>query len=578
MRSWLLALLLTLPNTVLADAMDLSALQTRFEQKVQDRLRAGLDPILGKDGYSLSVQSTFQYDEKKFAPSELYMPKLGMATSLPNPAQEGPFQFEKWVRSIDVNLSYSDALQGADEGQIKERVDQLLKPWSSVKKNVSVGTFAPVRTKAEEKQARSGWTQWPWTSFSVLLCGLFLSLAVLSSIRRLADQKAAAPAPMSGPSYNPSLNENVSSSPAPAVWTAMGADGGAERDGLKKWHEWLQDDPRAAREFFEKQARGGNESQELVHYIVQYSDLKLIKGLLSELGKESLAKLKDLGSVGLSNERRHQMDELLSQSVTQSCIDQRLDSDQLLKWVHDFSIEECLVAAEQEPQMLALFMKAFSTPHLEQILNKFPTDKFQEFLKAQNSGQIFDFDRLAQKAHASVTQFRQQKQNQKERPLAKWMLVASHLDAEREEAFYLNSASFMEGLDIENFAQENFPQFLMTELPAQVVKPVLNSYPFQERADLIASFPEETRKRLLSYFEQEARVKEVLEIEFEQIAADPERVRGLQARQPALHKDYFHRVRKYLRSSEEHRAVALTCLRDWLKNQGAGHDRKNPAA
>ncbi|MBX3023074.1 MAG: hypothetical protein KF799_15465 [Bdellovibrionales bacterium] len=553
-----------------AGVVDLSQLQTQFEQKVIDRLRLGLDPILGKDQYSIAVRADYRAPNEQLRPVDTYFPKLGIAAPTPTSESTHVIQFERWVQTLEVDVSRSEDVQGVDDEALRTRVGLILKSFGSFKLKVNVTSFKPA---AHVVTTRNWRDHIPWTPLAIVLGALSIASILFLAARSLASATTTAAATTAAATNgaNSARNEDFIPDFKPEEKKPADAElpeGELKREGLGKWHEWLKEDAASAREFIERLARSeAPEERVLQSYLFQHSDLALLRPLLKKVSKDCLAAIKQSLSQALGMPELAAADRMLSQYITQYYVDESLDSDNLIKTVHDLSIEECVVAAEAEPAVLAVFMRCLSTPHVERIVAQLSQEQFQSFLDKVDQLSPPEMTKLATRARTVALERRKVSEERQALPLSKWMVVASHLDGEKERAFYTSAAGKLPPADLVRFAAENFPHFLAARLPDHILKAVLNSYTFEERAELIFVCAEEDRRRYLSFYEKEARVNDLLTVELEQIASEPQRERRLGQRKAEMNRDFLNRLRKFVRSTPEIQSAAEDLLRGWVEEQ-----------
>jgi hypothetical protein len=553
------------------NALDYSNLQNQFEQKVITRLQLVLNPLLGADNYTIDVNTSVKKLDSNAA--EFRFTKLGLTATLPMALIGDGYRFENWIDGLSVDIDYSDELTDVDPKIVQSRVENSLKSLGKFKSTVKVSAFTPV--KSQKVKLRNV----PWTPLAILIFSIasFFALQMLSKVigKLKADSHSGA-VDFTGAGVNESTGTSASGK---AVEDIHFAKYFANQDGLKRFTQWVQDDDDTAKQFIEKLARSQIEGDNaLIAYILQISEIKTTRQLLTGLKPESVSRIKEISSADLNPSRFAELDHMLSMAITQHYIDQHLDGDHILKIIHDFTIEECLYTCEENPLALGLYMRYYSTPHVEQILAKISNEKLNEFFEAEQSKKINWVD-IGKKARAAVMKMREQQDVKSDDQVGKWLTLASHLSPDRELSFYKKIIENHSFSDIRELALENYPQFLIEKLPDQIVKPVLNSYPITDRANLLYAFDKEKRSSMLKFYKNEIRVQEVIDVELELIQSDANRAKNINNKKSQYQKDFYSRIRRYIKTSPENIAVAEEILDKWSKsNKGASHGRKKAVA
>jgi hypothetical protein len=560
-------------NVVFAEAtVDYSTAQGAFEARMMSRLDMILIPLVGQNNYSINLSVRTRENAKGPNANQIYFSKLGFSARIQG---QDPYRYEDDITDLSIDVSISDKIKNLDEATLKTRLEATAKAaLPQLKKSipVTVTSFTPMKTSVLTNDPRL------LTPIALVLCAGLIVFGLISAARKISKINfSGAASPGMAPTNKSAMPASVFE---PKSSTQSGSNGVASEkfEGIQKWSQWINEDLPAACTFVEKLSRSEAENDlALLAYIFHGSNLSSTKKMLTNLRKESLSKVKKVTEFELKNESFSELDAALTQHITQHFVYQSLDSDHLLQYIHDFTIDESVYITGQNPHMLELFMKYYSTPQMEQIMGWVSFETLNEFLKTRATTK-FDLNTLAQQAHKLVLERRKQEESQSESSVAKWLEVASQLDAERELAFYRSLASSTPNGELESVAIESFPQFLIEKLPEKIIKPSLNSYPLEERADYLFTLNEEQRKHYLNFFAAEPRVREVLEIEIEQITADIARRSVIENRREIILKEFNHRIRKYIRSSGENQQLATEVFNKWIAEARSTNAKISSAA
>ncbi|MGZ3723171.1 MAG: hypothetical protein ACXVA9_09585, partial [Bdellovibrionales bacterium] len=119
---------------------------------------------------------------------------------------------------------------------------------------------------------------------------------------------------------------------------------------------------------------------------------------------------------------------------------------------------------------------------------------------------------------------------------------------------------------LQQIATEYLPSELIPSLPTDVLKAVFERLPLGERAELIFSQPESMR-RVLFMTVGEGRLRDVLDIEMEEIQANDIRVRSITRSAGRIWQNFLDRVRQKINESPELRNELEPLIEGWVKQR-----------
>jgi hypothetical protein len=541
----------------LGPTTDISNLKAQFEKRVLERVQLGLDPILGKDQYALTLQVDAQVPTAPGA--SLFFPKLG--ASVPTSIFEAPrfLRFEDWVKKISLGIAYSEPTASLSDSDIKEKAAGILKSFGSYQFEVETSRF----------ETRSASKEFPFTAAVILLSALVVGFSIYRTGKLMEGRaNSAGPQPFVSPAPpKDDSSQNVAGTKEDSVseqtsFSSLGAT---------RWSELVKHNLQTAKDFVERLGRTQPKgTAELLKYMFEVLDLPSTQKLLPLLEGEVKELVRQSAGVDLSDSIARQADHELLRMITSFFIDENMDSDNVLKLIHDFDLNECAMALKSEPSVFSLYIKYFASAHLEQVIQKIPKEVFERALEHIGNAQPLDLSALAQTARSIVIQSRESKKSEKSPTHSKILTVVPLLDTSKEAVVYENLRKNRQTRDILAAGIEQFPQFLIPRLPGDLLKTVLNSFGLQERAKIIYSFEPEFKDKLVQTYKDEIKTSEALKIEFEMIEKDQLTQMQVLEKQGDRQREYYSRVRKYIVASPRHILVANEVLRDWM-DEGAGH-------
>lgn len=545
-----------------SEQLERSSFQTEFERKISDRLKAVLEPILGQQNYYFNYKVEIQPSARPDQP--VFFSKLGFTQSLPQNEIMRMSDFVKTVKNIDVKVSYSSEMKSVKVENLKSTVEQTLTSIGNFKTQVQIDTFDPAPT-----QKLSWISQLPWTPIAILIGGLLMSWAFFT-IGSAMTKIPQALSNQSNPSPNV-FNEEKQIKQSPEL-VKQSQSNSTSKTGMQQWNEYLVDESETAKQFLVELSHSSQENDDvIINYLLKHSSLPALKSLVQDLPKENLKKIYKTVSAEPENRSDLTADQLLQKRIFHFTVNQFLDHDQLLKKIHDFTIEECVLVTKAEPSMLTLFAQHFSSVQMEKIFANLDPSHLVEFFNHENNQK--DWSQLVQKARNLVDQNRSKKQELSDSSQLKVLLAASHVDEEKEQIIYQMALGKMNSTEVLFAANQNFPQFLVNQLPGTIMKPVLNSYPVRDRAKIFATLNPEKRKYFLNFFKNDGKSFEILEMELEEFLSSPQRMSEILKVKSILQKDFIARIRKYIFQSSENQHQAQKIIEQWISSAELQYDR-----
>lgn len=563
--SFLSFMLILLPSALASansSENNLNSLQASFEQKIMSRLQVALESVVGKDLYYINLKVELKQPKIKQEP--LYFSKFGISSE---PRKEEAFKnlpVEDWISNVSVDVSIAEKLAHLDEAVLKTKLESIIQSQGKFKYDLQISRYAAFTPS----EMQGWWTKIPWTPVAIILGGLMLCFSFFglsSSISRVKLNVS----PVDNSLSQMELNE-PKNSVAAANQNSVQENTEA---GAKKWALILSDDVASAKAFINEIASSSDEKDILVlDYILKNSPLSELKKIILELPSETAKKIYKLAVSITEPYSKASADLYLQNRMHQFLLSQFIDHDQALKQIYDFSTEECIEQIKLQPELLHIFVQQYSSVQIERIFSEIDPALLNQFFSKKDVQT--DHKSVITKARESVDNNRRKCLQFSESTTLKVLLAASHIEESRELALFKAAIPELPVKEILHAGQENFPQFLIEDLPPDTIRPVLLSYPMKERANLLLSFDPKKRSRFMSLMGSDGRALEVLEAEIDEISSSPQRMKFVENEGGRLKKDFTARIRKYLKSSSELKSLGTQVLEAWIQNQtGTRHEK-----
>ncbi|MGE0634696.1 MAG: hypothetical protein AB7O96_19945, partial [Pseudobdellovibrionaceae bacterium] len=144
------------------------------------------------------------------------------------------------------------------------------------------------------------------------------------------------------------------------------------------------------------------------------------------------------------------------------------------------------------------------------------------------------------------------------------------LDSVREKSFYETLITEQRHSDCEMLAQNYFPFFLIPELSANTLKTVLNTMQIIERTEVLLTLEESAKQKIVACYGDSGKLKELLDLQLEQMSVDFEVKKKIETHKLALQKKLLVRVRQYLQSAPSGKSEIESTVEKWLQRSSAG--------
>jgi hypothetical protein len=113
-------------------------------------------------------------------------------------------------------------------------------------------------------------------------------------------------------------------------------------------------------------------------------------------------------------------------------------------------------------------------------------------------------------------------------------------------------------------AKSHFPSELLLNLPATLLKEVMQGYPIFKRVELLASRPEEIRTTLLDILaEKGTPARDMLDMEIENVERDPSRQAALEIRESDIWQEFVKMTRIGLSKNSSYNVYTEKLIKEW---------------
>jgi hypothetical protein len=373
--------------------------------------------------------------------------------------------------------------------------------------------------------------------------------------------------------------ENAEAERASSIATGLGDLGkgsqgeGRSDEGFEKFKVLLKESPEKAsalvKQWVKAPGRGSSEALAVLPQELSTEEILLLFKHMSMEDRKSWRKLLtphvDQATTAVASRF------IFSQIVESLLTPPPLVSDDLRSMLSELSIPECIELALQDPDLGGLLVNLLPSVEVGRMFSLMNPDlantvtisslKFSEETIRLRSGDLkAAIETLRGKRKPSASPF-----------VDGATELFKHIGPEKEGPI-LGALIESQEFDLLNSAvHQYFPAELVFKLPPRVLKISLDRLQIQRRADFILSCDEENRNILLSSVGKVgSKVRDVIDVEVQQAAADEVRMRRIEKNKSALLKEFLDGVRILIRTNKAIEEQADSVIDAWLSEKTGG--------
>ncbi len=342
-------------------------------------------------------------------------------------------------------------------------------------------------------------------------------------------------------------------------------------DGLERFRKLLIEGPERAaalvKQWTRAPGRGASEALTLLPRRLEAAELESLIGFLSSTDRREWKK--QLMATFGKKELDIALDFLSSQIVESLIAVSPVADVEFKKALADLKLSECLELCRQDSRAGAVLVNLLPSAQVVRLFSIMPPDLANSL--TVESLRLSDED--IQKGCRSLGQVIATMQGKRNvRPFAERASeLLKGVGPEKETAILRALAEAGEFEMLEIAARQSFPSELVTRLPAQILKSCLDTLPLARRAELLVAVEEKDRDVLIGAIgAQGSKLREMIELELQQVMGDEARVRRLQKNRDSYWKQFTASVRTIIQGNEMASESADGVLDSWLQELGGG--------
>jgi hypothetical protein len=276
-----------------------------------------------------------------------------------------------------------------------------------------------------------------------------------------------------------------------------------------------------------------------------------------EKWKDSLDQFMDLETIKTTNK-------FISEEVVRSMIGpNQVDDIELIDMLLSLSDDIAVKFLDQKKEEAKILMNLLTPQFSGKILDQLPEDKAQQVIMNSLS---FDFNQIKDNFAGFKKTLKDFIEVTKRKPFSdKIVQMLPDFNPLKESMLYEFLASSGMKQEMKLMARENFPSVLIGQLPKGFLKKALNSYDKDQRVLLLSSLDGQLKESLISSFAEEGSAsREMLNLEFEEIANNQIAQAKIKNRKDDLWKDFVVHTRLIVKDDQEFGSDFDMIIQGWV--------------
>jgi hypothetical protein len=242
--------------------------------------------------------------------------------------------------------------------------------------------------------------------------------------------------------------------------------------------------------------------------------------------------------------------------------------------VSDLELIDLLLSLDQEVAVnfvklykndAAVLLNLLRPKIAAKILDKLEMEESKDLI---SRSLVFDISAIKDNFAAFKGKLKEFVEKSKRRPFNNKILqMLPSFNPVKEKMLYAVLAQENLVTDMKRAASENFPSELVTKLPSEFLKTLLQKYDQTQRIQLLASLPDDTKQLMLATFAEEgSAAREMINLEFESLANDAVAQSRIKSQKDQLWKDFVNYVRGEIKSDEKYSSDIEMIINEWVES------------
>jgi len=418
----------------------------------------------------------------------------------------------------------------------------------------------------EPKIWTKDWLEWAsrWgNAFGMILGALILGIIATMLFRQWkAFMEAFVPKPV------PELDKKEEDEEDKAALDAA-ANQSTEEDvasihGLERFKQCLEQHPDEAITIVRSWLNDGEEHSLLaLRGLAQQASAEEMEKLLAGLSQTQRDKWKGLLTHHLEQAEINNANKQIFQDVVKSLlVPSRIKDGELLNLIMELDAKTTCEFLEKYEDQVGIMMNLLGPSIVAKILTEASDETAEKWLAL---GGEFDVKEMDSNLDSLKSALESYKEEFSPAPFAqRLMSMIPTASPSREGSLFRALAKSGSPAMLFEAARKCFPSELVLDLPAPVIREVIQSYPMAKRVEFLFSRPEESRATLIdSLAEPGTPARDMIDMELENIERDTGRQSSIVARTEEIWFDFVKLTRTTLQKNSAHNSVAEQMVTQW---------------
>ncbi len=336
-------------------------------------------------------------------------------------------------------------------------------------------------------------------------------------------------------------------------------------DNFQKFHDFMTKSPESCVLMIKRWANSGNDMDQIALKAIsqQLTDVELtaiyekILPIERQSWKNKLDKFLQADKLIVANK-------FITEEIIREMIAPNLITDvELIDLLLAFDVHLVMKFSEQQPTEIGTLMNLLNPKYTAKVIESLDDEKSHEIIEQSME---FDFEKFEKKIDPFKTKLKKFLESFGKKPFNdKLLQMLPTFNPLKEKMIYkclVNQGMIDEAA---RTARNNFPSDLITYLPKELLKKMMQNYEMSKKVLLLSSVEKEVGDILLNSFaEKGSASREMIDLEFDIVKKNPLAQSKIENQKDELWKDFVYYVRNCISQDTAFTSVYDQIISDWL--------------
>lgn len=336
--------------------------------------------------------------------------------------------------------------------------------------------------------------------------------------------------------------------------------------GFERFQQCLEQHPEEAVNMIRSWLNEGEEKDLLaLRGIAQQSNSEQMEKLMNGLSDSQRDKWKGLLGVHMNSAELGEANKHIFYEVIKAfLVPSRIKDGELLNLIMELNPTSTREFFNAHKNQIGILLNILSPGVIGKVLGMVEDSIATQWLIAGSEFQMKNLDAKLPELKQTLLAF---KESHAPSPFAMRIMSMIPTAAPSKEGTLFKALAKSGSMDmVIETARKSFPSELILDLPAPLLKEVIQSYPMFKRVELFLSRSEDIRATLLDIFaEAGSPARDMVDMEIENIARDPSGLAALQSRSEDIWHEFVKVSRTTLIKNASYKSFAEQLLNEWSR-------------